>query len=62
MSMAQLSPNSVIANPAHLNPQVKAEQATSAPQINQDALQSVQASRSDTVTISAQALQKAARD
>lgn len=62
MSMAQLSPNYVTANPAHINPQVRAEQASSTPQIHQDAQQSVQAARSDTVTISPQALQKLARD
>lgn len=60
MSMAQLSPSVVSANPAHINPQVKTDQITSAPQINQDAQHSVQAARTDTVTISPQALQKLA--
>ncbi len=62
MSVQQLSPNSVVANPAHVNPQVKADQTTSAPQINQDAQKSVQAAKTDTVTISPQALQKLASD
>ena len=62
MQIQQLSPNSVTANPAHVNPQVKAEQTASAPQINQDAQRSVQATRTDTVTISPQALQKLAND
>lgn len=57
MSMAQLSPNIVVANPAHINPQVKAEQATSAPQIHQEAMHSVQAAKTDSVTISPEALQ-----
>lgn len=62
MSMAQLSPNSVAANPAHVNPQVKADQTTSVPQINQDAQKSVEVAKTDTVTISPQALQKLASD
>jgi hypothetical protein len=62
MSIAQLSPNSVAANPVHVNPQVRSDQTTSAPQLNQDAQKSVQAARTDTVTISPQALQKLASD
>jgi len=57
MSMAQLSPNVVSANPAHINPQVKTDQTLSIPQINQDAQHSVQAAKTDSVTISPQALQ-----
>lgn len=62
MSMAQLSPNSVNANPAYVNPQVKAEQATTVPQVSQDAHKSVQTTKTDTVTISSQALKKLASD
>jgi hypothetical protein len=62
MSMAQLSPNSIIANPAHVNPQVKADQITSAPQVNQEAQQSVQATKTDTVTFSQQAVKKLVND
>ncbi|MBW4056282.1 MAG: hypothetical protein HIU83_12950 [Proteobacteria bacterium] len=62
MSMAQLSPNSVTAEPVHVNPQVKADQTAALPQIHQDTLKSVQAAKTDTVTISPQALQMLARD
>jgi|GEM_PF-1924808 len=62
MSMAQLSPNSVIANPAHVNPQVKVDQITSAPKVNQDAHQSVQATKTDTVIFSQQAVNKLVND
>lgn len=62
MPIAQLSPNSVNANPAYINPQVKAEQATTVPQVSQDAQKSVQATKTDTVTISPQALKKLAND
>jgi hypothetical protein len=62
MSMAQLSPISVIANPAHVNPQVKVDQITSAPQVNQDAQQSIQATKTDSVTFSQQAVKKLVND
>ena len=62
MSMAQLSPNSIIASPAHVNPQVKAEQAVATPQVNQDAKQSVQATKTDTITFSQQAAKKLQND
>lgn len=62
MSIAQLSPSSVIANPAHINPQVKAEQATTVPQASQDAQRSVQAAQTETVTFSKQAVKKAVND
>lgn len=62
MSIAQLSPNSVAANPAIVNPQVKADQATAAPQVTQDAQKTVQAAKTDTVTISPQAVQMLASD
>ena len=62
MSMAQLSPNSIIANPAHINPQAKVEQAVAAPQVNQDAKQTVQATKTDTITFSQQAAKKLVND
>jgi hypothetical protein len=62
MSIAQVSANSVTANPAYLNPQVKAEQAASVPQVNQDATRTTQSLKTDTVTISQQALQKLANE
>ena len=62
MPIAEISPNSVAANPAYVNPQVKAEQATAAAQVNQDAQKAVQTAKTDTVTISQQAVQKLASD
>ena len=62
MSLAQLSPISVQANPADVNPQVKAEQFTSTPQAAQAALKTAQVAKTDTVTISAQALKRLAND
>jgi hypothetical protein len=62
MSMAQLSPNSIIANPAHINPQVKAEQTVAVPQVNQDAKQSIQTTQTDTITFSQQAAKKLVND
>ncbi len=62
MSIAQLSPLSVNANPANVNPQVKAEQATSIPQVNQEAQKTVKTIKTDTVTISQLAVQKLASD
>jgi len=57
MSMAQLSPISINANPANVNPQVKAEQATSAPQAAEAAQKTATVAKTDTVTISPQAVQ-----
>ena len=62
MSMAQISPNSVAANPASINPQVKTYQSSATPQVNLDAQKTVQAAKTDTVTISPQALQMLAND
>jgi hypothetical protein len=57
MSIAQLSPVSIQANPTNVNPQVKADQATAVPQATQSAQKVTQAAKTDTVTISPQALQ-----
>ncbi len=59
MSIEQISPGSITANPSYVNPQVKTDQTASAPQANQDALKTVQAAKTDTVTISPQAVQLA---
>jgi hypothetical protein len=59
---AELSINSVTANPADVNPQVKADQAAAAPQAGKDAQKTVQAAKTDTVIISQQAVQKLASD
>lgn len=62
MSIQQISPNSVAANPAYVNPKVKIDENASTPQVSQDAQKSVQTVKTDTVTISQQALQKLAGD
>jgi hypothetical protein len=62
MQIAQLSPKSVTANPAYVNPQVKTDQSSSTPLVNQDAQKTVQATKTDTVTISQQALKMLASD
>lgn len=62
MSLAQLSPTSIIANPAHVNPQAKTEQISSVPKANQEAQQSIQATRTDTATFSHQAVKKLVND
>lgn len=62
MSIQQLSPNSIVANPAHVNPQVRTDQAAASPQVNQETQKSVQALKTDTVTISRQALQMLEND
>lgn len=62
MEIQQLSPNSVAANPVTVNPQVKADQETTVPQVNQDAQKTVQVAKTDTVTISPQAVKMLAND
>ena len=62
MSMAQLSPNSIIANPAHINPQVKVEQSVAVPKVNQEVQQTVQAIKTDTITFSQQAAKRVVND
>ncbi len=58
MPIEQISPKSVIANPANVNLQVKAEQAIAVTQVNQDAQKSVQVSKTDTATFTQQAVKK----
>ncbi len=61
MSIAQLSPESVTANPAHANPQVGMDKAATTAQANQTAETTLKKERTDTVTISKQAVQMAAK-
>lgn len=60
MSIEQISPNSTVADPAHLNPQVRADHAAALPKADQDAENTIKAIKTDTVTISPQAVQKLA--
>jgi uncharacterized membrane protein YccC len=59
MAMAALSPNSVLASPVQVNPQVSSDLQTSLPQVAQDAQKAANAVKTDTITISAQALKMA---
>jgi hypothetical protein len=62
MSIQQISPGSVAANPAYVNPQAKTDQTTAPPQVSQDAHKATQAIKTDTVTISKQALRQVSND
>jgi len=59
MAMAALSPNSVLATPIQVNPQVKTDVQASVPQAAQEAQRSTKAIQTDTITISPQALKMA---
>jgi hypothetical protein len=59
MAIASLSPNSVLASPIQVNPQVKTDLQSSAPQVAQDARQTAKSTQTDTITISPQALKMA---
>lgn len=61
MSIVQLSPKSVTVNPAHTNPQVRTDKETATAQANQTAETTLKKERTDTVTISRQAVQMAAK-
>lgn len=62
MTIEQISPSSVIANPANVNLQVKADQAIAITLVNQDAKKAVQASKTDSATFSQQAVKKVVND
>lgn len=59
MAMAALSPNSILATPIQVNPQVKSELQSSAPQVAQAVQKAAKTAQTDTITISAQALKMA---
>ena len=59
MVMAALSPNSVLASPIQVNPQVRSDLQASVPQVAQDAQKTAKGAQTDTITISAQALKMA---
>lgn len=59
MAMAALSPNSVLATPIQVNPQVRSDLQTSVHQVAEDAQKAAKATKTDTITISAQALKMA---
>lgn len=59
MALAQLSPKSVASDPAYVNPQVRIDQRTSVPQNSQELQKTENTQKTDTVTLSRLALQKA---
>ncbi|MDD2851493.1 MAG: hypothetical protein PHY09_06260 [Desulfuromonadaceae bacterium] len=59
MASAFMSPSSVLATPIQVNPQVVTDLQTSMPQVSQDAQKVAKAEKTDTITISAQALKMA---
>lgn len=62
MAIPHISANSLYSNPTHPNPRIKAEQAATVPQAQQEARRTDQAAKTDTVTISRQALQMLAKN
>lgn len=58
MAISPISTNS-LASPGSVNPYAKTDQTSTVPQINQNAQRAPQAAKTDTVTISQQALQMA---
>ena len=61
MSIAQLSPNSVLTNPVHISPLSQSVQHAVTAQATQSAQAAIAKSRTDTVTLSSQALKMNAR-
>ena len=61
MSMAQLSPNSVVANPSYINPLAQGDQHAPIVKASEAAQQTIQKTKTDSVTISKQALMMSAQ-
>lgn len=61
MSVAQVSPQSFQADPAQVNQKVQADKASTPAQTAQPAEKAIQATKTDTVTVSAAALQMATK-
>jgi len=62
MAIAQLSPKSIASDPAYVNPQVKIDQRATVAQSSQAIQKTDNSQKSDTVTLSRVALQKAGND
>lgn len=62
MAIAQLSPKSIASDPSYVNPQVKIDQRATVAQSNQAVQKTDNAQKSDTVTLSRVALQKAGNE
>ena len=61
MSMAQLSPNSVVANPSYINPLAQSDQHAPIAKASEAVQQTIQKTKTDSVTISKQALMMSAQ-
>lgn len=61
MAIAQLSPNSVTANPSYLNPLAQSENQASIVKAGESVQHSIKQIQTDTVTISRQALKMASQ-
>jgi len=61
MAIAQLSPNSVAANPSYLNPLARTDNQTSSAKAGETAQSSIKQIQTDTVTLSSQALKMASQ-
>lgn len=61
MSIVQLSPNSVAANPSHLNPLAQTDRQTSIAKVSESVQSSIKQIQTDTVTFSSQALKMASQ-
>lgn len=61
MAIAQLSPNSVNANPSYLNPLVQSDNQASMAKAGESVQNSIRQIQTDTVTISRQALKMASQ-
>ena len=59
MSIQALSPNSILGGATQLNPQARTDTQVSVPQVAQDAQKTVATTKTDTITISAQAVKLA---
>lgn len=59
MTIGSLSPNSVLATPRQVNPQVSTDLQTSVPQVAENAQKTEKTAQTDTITISPQALKMA---
>lgn len=61
MALSQLSPPSIMANPAHINPTVQSEQQAVLVKVDQQADESVKHTATDTITISSYALKRSSQ-
>jgi hypothetical protein len=61
MAIAQLSPNSVAANPSYLNPLAQSDRQASTAKASESVQSSIKQIQTDTVTLSSQALKMASQ-